>query len=65
MSDGWCSWCAAELKQATTAAAAVELSDHLIEVVFALFDEDSKFFGLFVCLSFCWFREGRLDIVAS
>ena len=37
-----CIFLTAELKQASMAAAGAELSEHLVEVVFTLFDEDSK-----------------------
>ena len=45
MINYYCLFCillAAELKQTSKAAARAELSEHLVEVVFTLFDEDSK-----------------------
>ncbi len=34
--------CTGDLKDVTMAVAEVEMSDHLVEVVISLFDEDSK-----------------------
>lgn len=37
-----CVMCVGDLKEVTTAVAEVEMSDHLVDVVITLFDEDSE-----------------------